>query len=140
MARRDSRARAKALQTARVNLYAKTEAYWTPILALILSIWRLGRGPIDEMAARAKSPFVYGMISGCVLAETVGKITLRRRKEASMGHSIDIASKAFYPRWRVSVKTINTLIWPKYKSVAHLWAAYWLRAVDGTKSPFPCEC
>lgn len=133
----DASARETALQTSTVEFLRLNRSLRDADLGFDQFELGAGAQPIKEMAEPAKSPFVYGIISGYVLAETVGKIRLDL-PQASIGHSIEIASKTFWPRWRVSVKTINNSIWPGYKSVSPLWAAYWMRVTRGAALAFPC--
>ena len=93
--------------------------------------------PIGDVIAEAREPYMHGVIAGFVLDQTVGKVALQRQ-DARVADSIQAAEKAFWPSWRVMVKTINNSIWPRYRCVSHLWAAHWRRASERQDASFPC--
>ncbi len=80
----------------------------------------------------------HGMICGFILRETVGRIK-SGYEGASIGEVIKAVSEAFSTSQHISVSTINNRIWPKYKSVCHLWAAHVDAWIDDIDMEFPCH-
>ena len=84
-----------------------------------------------------RDPYAHGVIAGYILHDTVGKIILGL-EDASIGKSIATCSQGFWRRFRVSEKTINNVVWPRYKPVAHFWAAYFSNYLAGD-TVWPCD-
>lgn len=87
--------------------------------------------------AMVELPMVHGAIAGGILADVVG--AAQTGEPISMGTAISRAARAFCykrPKWKVTPKTINNSIWPRFRPVAHFWAAY----IDKRPADsFPCS-
>ena len=91
-----------------------------------------GASPRADMAKQTKAQYDEGILSGFVLTNIIGKISLGL-SEATLESVMKVAVEVFRRRRRVSLKTINNSIWPTYRQVSHLWAATWWRlSVDLT--------
>jgi len=136
----DRAARERAIHTSTVEFIKLNRGVFSEDIGVDLFEFAAAAQPIAGMAEDAKEPYVYGIISGFILLETVGKCMLSV-EGASIGNSIETASEKFWPEWRVSVKHINNVVWPRYKAVSHFWATYWLRFKEAKSAPplFPCD-
>ena len=137
----DPAARERAIHTSTVEFIKLNREAFSEDIGVDLFEFAAAAQPISNVVQDAKEPYVHGIISGFILWETVGKCMLKV-EGASIGNSIETAKKKFYPQWRVSVKHINNVVWPRYKAVSHFWAAYWLRFKEAKTAPppFPCDC
>jgi len=102
--------------------------------------------PLNTLQENAKEWFIKGMIVGNVLHNQIGYHRLNDI-EKTKGELIRNATKIFEKKSdgsgfiRVSPKTFNNDIWPKLRSVAHLWAAAYAGGVlnDYPSGAFPCR-
>jgi hypothetical protein len=91
--------------------------------------------PLPAIQAAARKPFLHGMIAGNVLHNVVGLIACCGQDNVSLGKAIRMAVP---PGKQLSVSTFNSTVWPKFRCVAHLWAAYYRRALFDARGVFPC--
>jgi hypothetical protein len=86
-------------------------------------------------------PYLHGFIAGMILQRVVrGSSENANSEESSMGRIIRNVSELYYPRWRLSPKTIENSVWPKFRGVSHFWAAYVTAPHSKPRSAsFPCE-
>jgi hypothetical protein len=100
--------------------------------------------PLPAIQARATKPHLHGMIAGKVLNNLLALITCDP-DNASMAKAIEMAlptakqlsSSTF--NCTISSSTFNHTIWPKFRCVAHLWAAYLSRVMFDDRRDFPCS-
>lgn len=93
--------------------------------------------PLPALQPHAVKPYYHGMFAGNVLHNVLGLIACDP-DNASLGNAIEMALLAFPPGKQLSKATFNKTIWPKFRCVAHLWAAYFSRSVFDDRRPFPC--
>jgi hypothetical protein len=93
--------------------------------------------PLEAIRPWARKPFLHGLIAGTVLNNLLGLIACDQ-DNASLGKAIEMVLLAFPPGSQLSSATFNKTIWPKYRCVAHLWAAYSSRAMFHDRGDFPC--
>jgi hypothetical protein len=100
-----------------------------------------GAIPPHIMQQSAREPYLHGFIAGMILQRVVhGGSENGNSEETAMGRIIRNVSELFYPRWRLSPKTIENSVWPKFRSVSHFWAAYVTAPPSKPRSAcFPCE-
>jgi len=102
--------------------------------------------PIDELQKAAEDRFGHGWIAGEVLRRAVGRASLSDESRINVGMIIEQIVQGFKP-FRVAgkihstptPKTIVNVIWPRYRPVAHLWAAYVSALDSGSSAPWPCS-
>jgi hypothetical protein len=90
-------------------------------LALLLR--RVSEGPrLSEVLRKNTKRFLHGLAAGLVVCEIIAR---RDRGDlAQITETMKAVAKAFSAeRCKVSLKTIENSIWPRFRSVAHLWAA-----------------
>ena len=94
-----------------------------------------GAYPLPAIQAWAVKPFLHGVIAGNVLHNVLDLIACDP-DNASLGKAIEMALPAAKQllsstfNCTISSSTFNNTIWPKYRCVAHLWAAYYARMID----------
>ena len=91
--------------------------------------------PIGQAQAAAGKPFFEGYVAGMILHHVVGAVATDG-DDASMGWIMSKIANDVRPR-RLSKKTIENTLWPKYRRVSHFWAAYVERSYSETV--FPCR-
>lgn len=101
--------------------------------------------PLTNLQQNAKDWFVKGMIVGMVLHNQIANHCIGNTS-ATKGKLIRDATNIFEKSSnggiiRVSPKTFNNNIWPRYRSVAHYWAASYSAGVidDYPNGAFPCR-
>ena len=102
-----------------------------------------GAHPLPAIQAWAVKPFLHGVTAGNVLHNVLDLIACDP-DNASLGKAIEMAllpakqlsSSTF--NCTISISTFNNTIWPKYRCVAHLWAAFYARTMFDNRCEFPC--
>ncbi len=127
----DKAAREAALTTAAIEHSAPyVDGLEPEDLRLFAELSRLSF-PLDHIRHGALTPFRRGAIAGMVLRECVGRVAL--------GHTITLAAE--FRRVAgdtVTKKIFDNDLWPSFRPVAPLWAAWLDEALDGNPA-FPCE-
>jgi hypothetical protein len=93
----------------------------------------------DELNEATKAPFRRGVVAGLLLhtaiSNSVNKIYGPSQFARMKGK---LAKDGLFGEKPIDVHTLDNSVWPKYRSVASLWAAYLaMRAED--QMPFPCH-
>ncbi len=101
--------------------------------------------PIFAIQERVNERFIHGMIIGEVLQRQI-ELNCIGDMSVTKGELIRDAVKKFNKTkdggfLRISPKTINTYIWPRFHSVAHFWAACVAANIlnDNPNGAFPCR-
>lgn len=98
---------------------------------------------LSDVQAEAKGAFLHGLTAGYIAAYVLkwsaidsdragiqnAKVEALKRIEKSGGNGLPV----------ISSRTIDNWILPKYRPVAHFWAAYCLAAEDDHSVAFPCR-
>ena len=92
---------------------------------------------LEAMARESERPFSFGFIAGKLLEHSVGFLSIDPSRASVSRLKKELAAR--FAKHRISVKTIDQTIWPQYRAVAHLWAAYIFLRSDGPKRAFPCK-
>jgi len=108
---------------------------WTPVLADLA----LDATPPAQMQEAAKARFVEGQVTGVIVYSAIAGRDFDHPHGGAMRRYIKAASKAVYPEWRLMPGTINTHVLPRFRPVAHLWAAWYCEAREQDKPLFPCR-
>lgn len=88
----------------------------------------------SDMANAAADVFVNGIVAGRLLNSAVSAAE-QQPADAAIQANVKRISESLYPRWRLRPQTINNSVWPRYRRVSHLWAAF-IFSSDGV---FPCR-
>ncbi|MDB5617433.1 hypothetical protein [Tardiphaga sp.] len=134
----DERARERSLETANVQ-FGVANSLNLPqyILAGLLPI-AAEAAPLTELQEVAKKPFFHGLIAGRVLYGAV-RGAMAAADDRSMGRIYGDIAKSIPAAQRLSRKTIENKVWPKYRPVAHFWASYVDHALAKGDTTFPCS-
>lgn len=92
--------------------------------------------PLAALQPHAVKPYHHGMFAGIVL-HTVLELIAGDPDNASLGRAIEMTLLAFPPGRQLSNATFNKTIWPKFRCVAHLWAAYFSLSMFHDRIHFP---
>lgn len=115
-----------------------SEEEWKSIAELLQ-----GADPIDNIHSivRAKdSPFVRGVVAGQIVRMVIGNDIRAKKAEMPIGEAVKALSKIFNGQFRLLPQTIENVVWPVFRPVAHLWAAYLERIFIDQEDPvFPCR-
>lgn len=95
--------------------------------------------PPAQMQEAAKARFVEGLVTGVIVYSAIAGRDFDHPHGGAMRRYIKAASKAVYPEWRLMPGTINTHVLPRFRPVAHLWAAWYCEAREQDKPLFPCR-
>jgi hypothetical protein len=102
-----------------------------------------GAHPLPAIQAWAVKPFLHGVIAGNVLHNVLdliacdpGNASLGKAIEMALPAAKQLSSSTF--NCTISSSTFNNTVWPKYRCVAHLWAAFYARAMFDDRRDFPC--
>ena len=88
--------------------------------------------PLKVIHDRVRQPFMHGCAAGLLLLRAATHASIPQHfKLSDIKH--DIAGT-----FTVSVSTVDNTIWPAFRPVAHLFAAYLVRALEG-ETTFPCR-
>ena len=80
----------------------------------------------------------HGVVAGMILYEAVGRHDIgSENTEMSVIKSALVALLG--PEQRLSQKTIDNTVWPRYRPVAHLWAAFIDRSLETNSNTLPCR-
>jgi hypothetical protein len=133
----DARARSLEVSTMRDSLDRMKDADFTMTAAEVAEVaervWTLPT--VQELQEEARGPTKHGLTAGMLLrwlisADQAGEtMTLEdgaQRVERAMREH------------RVGYKTVRNTAWPRYRDVAHLWAAHSVLHDEGS-TPFPCQ-
>lgn len=93
---------------------------------------------IEDFQDEVPDAYERGMVAGDILRRAVG-YQETGRENTSLGDIKGALSDLLGPAQRLSVKTIDNTVWPRYRSVAHLWAAYVHRSKETDSTAFPCR-
>lgn len=101
--------------------------------------------PIAELRKNADDRHAHGWIAGEILRRAVDQAG-REGDNVNLREIIGQIVKAYAPyrsagkvHLTPSVKTIVNTIWPRYRPVAHFWAAFLGRIENGAGRAFPCS-
>jgi hypothetical protein len=134
----DERARQRSIETATVQFgLSISSTFPQQILAGLLPI-AAGAAPLPELQESAKKPFFHGILAGRILYGAV-RGAIAAAADRSMNLVYDDIAKSIPAAQRLSRKTIENKIWPKYRPVAHFWASYVDHALAKGDSAFPCS-
>ena len=90
---------------------------------------------IEDFTEAAKKCYFHGIVAGFLLIESTGGAGVDSRYK-----SLTDIKNALADRYaRLSPKTITNTVWPRYRPVAHFWAAHFLETKDPEGWVFPCR-
>lgn len=93
---------------------------------------------VEDFTAAGERAYHHGMVAGGILVEVVGASAVGRENVGLAGIKSMLAARL--SRWgRLSQKTIDNSVWPRYRSVAHFWAAHILISKETDSSALPCR-
>jgi len=93
--------------------------------------------PMADIRKDAQERFPQGLYAGKILREAVGYNDINPDR-ARLGVVMDKATKQFTGRSHTNSKILHNKIWPRYRRVAHFWAAHIHIALED-RSGFPCQ-
>lgn len=98
---------------------------------------------IEDLNPEAQERMKHGLVAGWVLHEAIGRAELIGREVRFGEAAADITrylEKTLRGRFRISKKTFDNSIWPRFRSIAHFWAAYASANMgkDDRSRVFPC--
>ena len=109
--------------------------------------------PLRKLQPETAKPFSYGMMAGRVVNTMTyyaargepAKLTAAKqeavdafRRIGSSNRFLASSSAKHRQHLAVTVSTFDNVIWPRYRPVAHLWAAYTNSALLLRNATFPC--
>jgi hypothetical protein len=142
----DETQRARALEAAAVQslgeMVEQLGADETPVAITVSDLKALtrrilGAPRLTALQQEVRRPFTRGLVAGLLLYEVVGWASLNPAIAGLGRVKAHIVKRRIFPR--VSVKTIDNIIWPSFKPVAHLWAAYQSIRLSTRDVAFPCR-
>lgn len=92
--------------------------------------------PVDMIEA-AKEQCVQGMVAGFILHRALAYKDFAPDK-AAIGRNVKELSARLWPAWRLRPQTINNKVLPRFRPVAHFWAASVAGTLNGSRD-FPCR-
>ena len=93
---------------------------------------------VEDFTEAMEKATAHGLIAGGVLLEVVGARDVGRENVELAGIKTNLAARL--KRWgRMSQKTIDNVVWPRYRSVAHYWTAHILISMETGSGLFPCQ-
>ena len=93
---------------------------------------------VEDFTKATKKATRDGAVAGALLLEVVGARDVGRENVRLAGIKSMLAARL--SSWgRLSPKTIDNKIWPRYRSVAHFWAAHYLVSRETDSVVFPCQ-
>jgi hypothetical protein len=113
-----------------------------------LASWRAGVFPLKFVHEKIKNgPFLEGYIAGKAFHDLIALLLIAPQR-ASWEAAIARVTRPFYPRKddprpphltrRISSKTFHNEVWPRFRPVAHFWAATVFAYENGESREFPC--
>ena len=97
---------------------------------------------LRDIQEDAKRPYIYGMTAGMILYQMISLsevsspvaqlTTIKKRIVAKFGSKVP-------QQFRFSLSTVENTIWPQYRVVANLWAAYIAQVIRCQDTAFPCR-
>ncbi len=91
---------------------------------------------IGDFTKAAQKAFVHGAVAGKLLHEAIGLHEIGR-ENAGLGGIKSMLAACLGPGRHLSQKTIDNTVWPRYRAVAHFWAAHFSEETDS--GVFPCR-
>jgi hypothetical protein len=101
--------------------------------------WLTSAPRLEDVQEEAKRPFTHGVLAGLILGEVLAWNDINPTM-SGVGQVMDSIVKRFSGEilLNFSRSSLDNIIWKKYKSVAHFWAAYIIDA-EPENSIFPCK-
>ncbi len=97
--------------------------------------------PIGELRSIATERMQQGVVAGAILRESIQAAAFANGtvNKGKVQTSFVERTRALRRKFEVRLenKTIDNALWPQYRSVAHLWAAYSVLVETG-RNAFPC--
>lgn len=92
------------------------------------------------MREESQKALYHGIATGLTLAGVLHRRDTGHPR-AQVGAVMELVAKrlAGVGDFKLTVKTMNNAVWPRYRSVAHLWAAYVQAALVNRDPIFPCR-
>jgi len=118
---------------------------WAPMpeghadLADVLGIIAAGDRVADAVQRDAKARFFEGALVGYTICNLIGEpkngaaTTLKESKRRALEKLRGIAGRNF------DMKRVDNVIWPRFRPVGHLWAAYFGCSTELQDRTFPCR-
>lgn len=110
----------------------------TPIEVRELAESMLSAPRVEDFTDAGKRAYTHGLVAGNILFEAVGN-----RDTGCENTGLGDIKSALVARLgreqHLSQKTIDNVVWPRYRSVAHLWAAHLHRSKETENTAFPCR-
>ena len=121
------------LQVAAIDQFPFPEP--TPAEVREVAEMALAAPRIGDFTKAAKKCYFHGLIAGFLLIESTGGADADSRYK-----SLADIKNALSDRYRrLSPKTISSSVWPRYRPVAHFWAAHFLETKESENNVFPCR-
>src|SRR6476620_5800237 len=124
----DTAARNRAIHTARVQCQVPDLPDFDADRLQMHAYFAREAMPTEFIKREAYIPYNYGHLAGIILKHVVEQVALDRTSEkAKMEWIIDNVSKTVFPALRLRPYTIRNTLWPNFRKVSHMWAAYIFR-------------
>jgi hypothetical protein len=119
---------------------APDDAFPTPEQTRVLMRFGNEAPRLAEVSEDSNRPYFHGVTTGLVLAAIIHRRDAGHPR-ANLGDVMDLVSKRLSGANDLTLSrgTINNVVWPKYRCVAHLWAAYVHAAIQGRDGTCPCR-
>lgn len=102
-----------------------------------LAQFALDVDPPETIRERARPRFVEGLVAGLVVWRALA-LNEHDPGSAAISKSVGDIAQRVWPAWRLSPKSINNKVLPRFRAVVHLWCAYAGAALEGADT-FPCR-
>lgn len=93
---------------------------------------------LESLEEETATALRHGRIAGNLLWEALAGASIALSRSPLPTLKQQIAKSLLAEGIRTSVKNIDNVIWPRYRSVAHFWAAHEERRITGQGPHFPC--
>lgn len=93
---------------------------------------------VEDFTDAGKRAYTHGLVAGDILFEAVGYQDTGR-ENIGLGDIKSALVARLGREQHLSKKTIDNTVWPRYKPVAHLWAAHLHRSKETENTAFPCR-
>ena len=90
---------------------------------------------VEDFTEAGNKAYFHGLVAGKILYEAVGRHDIGSENPGLA--AIKSMLTAYFDR--LSQKTIDDVVWPRYRSVAHFWAAHLTVSEEIGIAVFPCR-
>ena len=93
---------------------------------------------VEDFTVAGNRAYIHGVVAGKILFEAVGRHDIGSKNTGLSTIKSELADHLGRGQ-HLSQKTIDNTVWPRYRSVAHLWAAYQVRLQETNTTTLPCR-